>query len=130
MRALKDNIIETVIVVPYERMIAKKRREHREHIEKLGAEASASWHARLPEPKVEADGAFHLCSTADISLQKLSLFFGKLPLELRRLVYAYAMGGEELLLELREDGDKTIPFKMRRAEAQSLLVFPESCKMA
>jgi hypothetical protein len=130
MRDLKDNIIETVVVVPYERMIAKKRRERRGHIKKLGAEASASWHARLPAPKVETDGAFHLCSTTDTSLQKQSLFFEKLPLELRRFVYAYAMGGEELQLELREDGDKTIPFKMRCAEAQSLLVFPGSCKIA
>jgi hypothetical protein len=42
MRALKDNIIETVIVVPYERMIAKKRRADEEHLRRLRAETSAS----------------------------------------------------------------------------------------
>lgn len=130
MRALKDNIIETVIVVPYERIIAKKRRVDEEHLRRLRAETSASWHARLPDLRAETDDAFDIGSTANISLQQQSLFFGKLPLELRRLVYAYVMDRLELQLELREDGDRRVPFQMRCGQAQELLRFPKSCKMA
>ncbi|CAN9426241.1 unnamed protein product [Alternaria alternata] len=130
MRALRDNIIETVFVAPYERMIAKKRRADEEHLRRLRAETSASWRARLPDPRAETDDAFDIGSTANISPQQQSLFFGKLPPELRRLVYAYAMDREELQLELREDGDSRVSFETRCGQAQELLRLPKSCKMA
>lgn len=69
-----------------------------------------------------------------MSTQQQSLFFTKLPLEIRRLIYTYALGGERLQLELvdelvDEKGYERAPFRLTCLSAQRLLAFPKSCKM-
>jgi len=142
MRSLKDKLIETLIVAPYDRGIEKSARKRKEYIARLRAEACAAWNRRLPRVRQESEDALHLCSTGDVSTQQQSPFFAKLPLELRRLIYTYAMGGEDLQLELYgqddkqlqrqmgEDNDDEIPFKLSCVQAQGLLGFPASCKTA
>jgi hypothetical protein len=142
MRSLKDKFIETLIVTPYDRGLEKSARKRKEYHARLRAEACAAWNTRLPGIRHEPEDAFDLCSTADVSTQQQSPFFAKLPLELRRLIYTYAMGGEDLQLELYgqddkqlqrqmcEDNDDEIPFTLSCIQAQRLLGFPASCKIA
>jgi hypothetical protein len=130
MRSLKDKVIEIVIVAPCERMANQNARKRKEFLYRLKEEANAKWSGRLPRTRAKTDDVFDLILSADISIQQQSPFFTKLPLELRRLIYAYAMGGKELQIELCDDDDNDTPFEMRCAEAQKLLAFPKSCKLA
>jgi hypothetical protein len=71
-----------------------------------------------------------------MSAQPTSLFFCKLPLDVRRLIYAYALGGREMLFQVisenvgDERGKEKLPFKLICTEARGLLAFPKSCNLA
>ena len=131
MRSLKEYLIETLIDAPCDRIAERNGRKRREFHDKLGAAASAKWNGRLPSgTSAESNDLFDLFSSADVSIQRQSPLFAKLPLELRRLIYAYAIGGEELQLELHEDSDTDAPFSMRCVEAQRTLAFTRSCRIA
>lgn len=65
------------------------------------------------------------------SSQEGSFFFTKLPLELRRLIYEYAVGTEELQIKVSdEEEDLTTPFRLSCPAALRLFAFPGSCKLA
>jgi len=131
MRSLKEHLIKTLIEAPYGRIAERNGRKRKEFLEKLGAAASAKWNGRLPSgTSAESNDLFDLFSSANVSIQQQSPLFAKLPLELRRLVYVYAIGGEELQLELHEDSDTDAPFSMSCVEAQRILAFTRSCQIA
>ena len=142
LRSLKEKLIETLIVAPYDRGLKRSARKRKEYHDRLRAEACAAWNARLPRVRQKSEDAFDSCSTADVCTQQQSPFFAKLPLELRRLIYTYAMGGQVLQLELHgqddkqlqrqmcEENDDEIPFTLSCVQARKLLGFPASCKTA
>jgi len=98
--------------------------------------ATAAWNARLRSVRSSDE----IClAKIDASTQLNSLFFRKLPLELRRLVYAHVLGGQELCLRVvneneKHDGDEIgkegVPFKLECRAARGLLALPMSCKLA
>lgn len=63
-------------------------------------------------------------------MQRQSSFFDKLPPELRCEIYAYALGGERLLVEVAEHHERSDYFRIKCAAGQRLLAFPRSCKIA
>lgn len=55
----------------------------------------------------------------------------KLPLELRELIYTYGFGGRQLYLEItNEKVNFQAPFRLQCLEAQQLMAFVKSCKLA
>jgi hypothetical protein len=113
-------------------VIHRKMRRRRERKEKWQAEGRATWNARLPPARSTEKDSLDVGGRGgvDVSTQRQSLFFAKLPLEIRRLIYTYALGGERLQLEVvDEKGYEKTPFRLKCLSAQQLLAFPKSCKM-
>ena len=113
----------------------KAVRRHHQRI-KWRENATVAWNARLPS--VRPSDKICLFGT-ELATQANSLFFRKLPLELRRLVYAHVLGGQELCLRVVDenaahDGDEIgkerVPFKLKCHAARGLLALPSSCKLA
>ena len=98
--------------------------------------ATLAWNARLPSTRTSDE----IClARTDVSTQLDSLFFRKLPLELRRLVYAHVLGVQELCLRVVDEnkkhdwdeiGKEGVPFKLECRAARGLLALPMSCKLA
>jgi len=115
------------------RKVGKRQRRK----EKWQAEGRATWNARLPPARSTEKDSLDVGGRGggvDVSTQQQSLFFAKLPLEIRRLIYTYALGGEQLQLELVDEildqkRYKRAPFRLKCLSAQRLLAFPKSCKM-
>jgi len=67
-----------------------------------------------------------------MSAQLRSPFFFKLPLEVRRIIYEYALGSREIFFQVvnenveDERGKEKTPFKLTCIDAQ-LLSFPKFC---
>jgi hypothetical protein len=110
----------------------KRALEKENHREK----ATQAWHARLP-PARAADEASPI--TTDVCTQSDSLFFRKLPLEIRMQIYTELLCGQELLFLVPDEnrdlyGDEIekadVPFKLTCPAARGLLAFPMSCKRA
>jgi hypothetical protein len=113
-------------------VVHRKMRRRQERKEKWQAEGRATWNARLPPARSTEKDSLDVGGRGgvDVSTQRQSLFFAKLPLEIRRLIYTYALGGEQLQLELvDEKGYEKTPFRLKCVSAQRLLAFPKSCKM-
>ena len=113
-------------------VIHRKMRRRQERKEKWQAEGRATWNARLPLARSTEKDSLNVGGRGgvDVSTQRQSLFFAKLPLEIRRLIYTYALGGERLQLEVvDEKGYEKTPFRLKCLSAQRLLAFPKSCKM-
>ena len=122
----------TPIVVRYaDWVVHRKMRRRQERKEKWQAEGRATWNARLPPARSTEKDSLNVGGRGgDVSTQRQSLFFAKLPLEIRRLIYTYALGGEQLQLEVvDEKGYEKTPFRLKCLSAQRLLAFPKSCKM-
>jgi hypothetical protein len=98
--------------------------------------ATEAWYARLPpvrstdETRPEYE---NVCAQPD------SLFFRKLPLEIRRLIYAELFCGKELLFQVPDEnrdtfgdelGKEEVPFNLTCPAARGLTAFPMSCKRA
>lgn len=73
----------------------------------------------------------------EVVSQHQSSFFGRLLLELRESIYVYALGREQLQIEVSgdEEGDiwrrrPKLAFELRCSSAQQLLAFPKLCKLA
>jgi hypothetical protein len=108
------------------------RKQHDEH-------ATQAWYSRLP-PVRPVDEARPLKDTLrNISTQSEAVFFSKLPLEIRRLIYEHLWDREELFFQVPEEstmyrGDEitreNIPFTLTCPAAQNILGFPTSCKRA
>lgn len=110
-----------------------------EKLEAWRAKATAAWNARLPAAR-SSESTCELRRTGPgVSPQLSSLFFSKLPLEVRWLIYSNVLSGKDLLFEVvdqnkdmngDEIGKEKIPFKLTCHSAQGLLSFPISCKLA
>ena len=86
-----------------------------------------TWHARLPKARSQ-----HLDPTylAPICHQSQSIFFGRLPLEIRELVYAN-VGGDLIKLKMPDDEKHgKAPFKFSCPMLVEKIAFALSCKMA
>lgn len=107
--------------------IANKKRRNKKH----HAKHTAIWDARLPKARVFPDTT----AMTNISTQPQALFFSKLPLELRRLIYSYAFcnSSGELELQIAKDevgNSHPKPFELSCPTAQQLFGFPSSCKLS
>jgi len=114
----------------------RRMRRRQERKERWQAKGKATWNARLPPARSTEKDSLDVVVVGgvDVSTQQQSSFFTKLPLEIRRLIYAYALGGEQLQLEVvdefvDEKMYEKAPFRLRCPSAQRLLAFPKSCKM-
>lgn len=129
----------TVFGSLYHRATRNRFEKQHEEREKWRRKATNAWNARLPAER-STQGS---CLVSNIMLvyptQPRSLFFQKLPLEIRRLVYAEILGGDKVRLRVIDEnkarhgdeiGKETIPFKLICPTAYSLLNFSSSCKLA
>ncbi|KAH8693462.1 hypothetical protein GQ44DRAFT_765196 [Phaeosphaeriaceae sp. PMI808] len=128
-----------ILITLHDRMIRKKFTGRRKKREEWRAKATAAWNARLPAARSSEDTCGVRSTVADVSPQLNSIFFRKLPLEIRRFIYSDILTGKELLLHVVDEdkslnGDETgkekIPFKLTCHTARGLLSFPISCKLA
>lgn len=103
------------------------------------AKATAAWHARMPTPRTSEIGAELTNIEVDICSQQHSPFFNKLPLEIRRLVYSYALAGKEFFFRVVDEakehwetevGKESNPFELACHAGQGSLSMPLSCKLA
>ena len=146
MRPIKDaawyvlnKFVQAVIVPSHDRAIAKKlQRRRRASIEGRNRH-QANWNASLPPIRSDTMEVWALSAASDgFSTQPQCLFFTKLPPELRTMIYPYALGNEELEVELIPEEkelwiyhDQTVSsFDLRCAKFQQLMAFPRSCKIA
>ena len=129
MRSLATTIVTAIV----DWSVHSKMRKRQQRKEKWQAEGRAAWTARLPPARSTEKDSLDVGGGGgvDVSTQRQSPFFTKLPLEIRRLIYTYALGEERLQLEVvDEKGDEKAPFRLKCLSAQWLLTFPKSCKMA
>jgi hypothetical protein len=120
---------------------AARRRSAKRELEKEKRQAHAitAWHSRLPSVR-SVDEVSPLSSTLrNISTQSDSNIFGKLPLEIRRLIYTHMLSGESLLFYVPDEnkeyhGDEiwreNVPFTLKCPAARGLLAFSLSCRTA
>jgi hypothetical protein len=121
------------------RAIRKKHAQRLQERDDHRHKATQAWHARLP-PVRSVDEASSFTSTlSNISTQSDSHFFGKLPLEIRRLIYTHMLSGESLHFYVPDEnkeyhGDEiwreNVPFTLNCHAARALLAFSSSCKIA
>lgn len=123
----------------YNRATRNKAVKRKQQRDKWRKKATVAWNARLPSVRSLGETCLVRSTKPDVSTQWNSLFFRKLPLEVRRLMYTNVLGGEELLLQVinenkaydgDEIGKEKIPFKLTCPAARRLLAFPISCKLA
>lgn len=137
MRSLLLAAIRPLVIRIGDGAVHRKMRKRQQRKEKWQAEGRATWNARLPPARSTEKDSLDVGGRGggvDVSTQQQSPFFTKLPLEIRRLIYTYALGGEQLELELvdeilDEKRYKRAPFRLKCPSAQRLLAFPKSCKM-
>jgi hypothetical protein len=127
MTSRATGIVESLV----ERFIAHGRAKKKRRDKKYLATHAALWEKRLPKARVFPDTT----AMTDISTQLQTLFFSKLPLELRRLIYSYAFRNSsgELELQVAKDEDGELhpkPFALSCPAAQQFFGFPSSCKLS
>ncbi|KAF1846477.1 uncharacterized protein K460DRAFT_367246 [Cucurbitaria berberidis CBS 394.84] len=130
----------TLLGTLYNRVTRNKAVKRKQNRDKWREKATAAWNARLPSDRSSDETCLVRSIQRDVSTQSNSLFFRKLPLEIRRLIYANVVGGEELRLQVinenkkayngDEIGKEKIPFKLTCPMGRRLLAFPISCKLA
>ncbi len=87
-----------------------------------------SWVARLPPLPFSKTNTEEL---TNISIQSQSLFFSKLPIELRLIVYDYALSGKKLRFELSNEAtSEKLFYRLKCRTARQITAFPKSCKLA
>jgi hypothetical protein len=117
----------------------KKRHERHLASQQRREHAIQAWYSRLP-PVRPVDETRPLRDTLrNISTQSESIFFSKLPLEIRQIIYTHLWDGEELLFQAPEEHfsyrrneieGENVPFLLTCPAAQRVLGFPMSCKRA
>jgi len=146
MRSIKEmawsvlsKVVEAVIEPRLHRANAKRFQERRRVSMEWRNTRRANWNASLPPIRSDTMDVPALSAATDgFSTQSQCLFFAKLPPELRTMIYPYALGNEELDVELVPQEielwrfhDSPVPsFDLRCARFQQLMAFPRSCKMA
>lgn len=117
-------------------MCSSKSAERRR---RYNAKATKAWHARLPANVSSRTTDRLQQSESRTSTQLNSHFIGKLPIELRRMIFRELLGGEYVLVQIPDEnkiyrqseiGKEEIPFKMVSPKAKSLLSLAGSCKTA
>lgn len=123
----------------YHRATRNKFVKRREEKEKWRRKATDAWNARLPAERPAEQGCIAANTELVGSSQSESPFFQKLPLEIRRLIYAEILGDDKVRFRVLDEnkdrggdeiGKKKIPFKFACPQARSLLNFSSSCKLA
>jgi hypothetical protein len=79
---------------------------------------------------MECVPAFDATKVKNISLQRQSPFFGKLPREIREMMYTYALSGEWLAIAIVNEDTRNGRFKIAWPAAQRPLSFSGSCRLA
>jgi hypothetical protein len=88
------------------------------------------WCSRLPPVRPVKEVRPAKDTLPNTSTQYGSVFFCKLPLEIRQLIYTHLWDGEELLFQVPEEDSDNAPFTLTCPAAQGVLGFPMSCKRA
>jgi len=149
MRPIKDagwyvlsKFVQAVIIPIMDRGRAKNFQERRRRKTEGQNTLRANWNASLPPIRSDTKEVSALrAATIGISTQPQCLFFTKLPPELRTMIYLYALGNQELEIELFPEETKLwryylnnihpVPvFDVRCAKFLQLTAFSRSCKMA
>jgi hypothetical protein len=129
----------TVLGSLYHRAIRYKFVKRQEGKEKWLKKATNAWNARLPAGR-PTEQNYIVDNTELVGCsQSESPFFQKLPLEIRRLIYAEILGEDNIRLRVIDEnkdsegdeiGKEKIPFKLSCTGARSLINFSSSCKLA
>ena len=146
MRSIKEmawsvlsKFCEAVIEPRLHRTSAKRFQERRRVSMEWRNTRRTNWKASLPPIHSDTMEMSALSAATDgFSTQPQCSFFTKLPPELRTMIYPYALGNEELEVELVPEEielwryhDSPVPsFDLRCAKFQQLMAFPRSCKIA
>jgi hypothetical protein len=116
-----------------------RRNDHKHGLrkEERRSKGQMLWEAHLPSAISEDQQSLLFIDRRNVSSQQQSYLFGKLPLELREIIYAYALCGKELQVEISGDEGLNLqhrgphaPLELRCPYAQRLLAFPKSCRLA
>lgn len=128
------------LVDAWERSAERSRTKRRERWEARRAKATAAWYARLPAARQLEKMYKPVTIASGVHPQSDSFFFGRLPVELRSLIYADILIGKELRFQVinetrnnindTEIGKEKIPFDLACPAGRGLLSFPLSCKLA
>ena len=146
MRSIKEmalsvlsKVCEAVIEPRIDRASAKRFQERRRVSMEWRNTRRANWNASLPPIRSDTMEVSALSAATDgFSTQPQCSFFTKLPPELRTMIYPYALGNEELEVDLIPEEkelwiyhDQTVSsFDLKCAKFQQLMAFPGSCKIA
>jgi hypothetical protein len=88
------------------------------------------WERRLPQVRDLATGHSEWDSKS-VAIQRQSLLFAMLPIEIRRNIYMYAFGDEPLhIVVANEEEPVTDQFSLQHSGMQHALGFVKSCKLA
>ncbi len=118
----------------------KERREKRKQDRRTDVERNAIWAAELSSRR-KADRGAHLFpgnrhdlvieEFASVSTQSQSIFFNMLPVEIRQLIYGFALGGERLRLQVSEvKHEQKRRHQLICSSGSKLVGLPKSCKLA
>ncbi|KAH7394218.1 hypothetical protein DE146DRAFT_122808 [Phaeosphaeria sp. MPI-PUGE-AT-0046c] len=119
--------------------LTKYRYLRRKHGQEWEDRATAAWKARLPAVRSKDESEMAPISASAVDPQKSSVFFRKLPLELRLQIYAAILGDDEILFRVTNEntsqnaseiGKEETPFELICQGAQGFLSFIMSCKLA
>lgn len=103
------------------------------------AMATMAWEARLPACHLRENSRGTTISGSDVNPQLASLFFRRLPSEVRYQIYIDILGHDEFLFKVTNEdtslngnelGKEKVPFKFQCHGAKGFLSFPMSCKLA
>lgn len=85
---------------------------------------------RIPDPRPPNEARLAFSRIVPPFTQSQASLFTKLPLEVREIIYGYALGGHLLSLEL-VDEPKNAPFRIRCMQwPSSVMAFPMTCHIA
>jgi hypothetical protein len=104
---------------------------------RLQARTEEGGKAHLPSAISEDQQSLLFIDMRNVPSQQQSYLFGRLSLELREIIYAYALCGKELQVGISGDEGLNIQHRgphalleLRCPSAQRLLAFPKSCRLA
>lgn len=123
----------------WHRVTGYKFINRKNHGQEWRARASMAWEARLPARRSTDETRRTTNFDSNVNPQLGSLFFCKLPLELRRQIYVDILGYDDFFFHVTNEntslngnelGKEQIPFDFRCHGGQGLLSFLMSCKSA
>lgn len=121
------------------RAVYRKLYKRVEETKQWRVNAAAAWNTRLPADRCTDQSCLVSGTELSVSAQSDSVFFQKLPLEIRRLIYDEIVGGDKVRLRVVDEnndpegdeiGKEKVPFQLVCPTAQALLNFSSSCQLA